>query len=225
MTLPFGLYQRTLTVCYLARRGKPPPPAYFRRPTIFKTALWTNRIANQIPFLLHKVSWSESKRTASSLNSPYIHTHRNFRIVHKYSFRRYSYAIIFLTQAQSFASKLASQPTTSESIPIFAFSVGVPYSAPLGMGSRLACSEQKIIGADLRSQFGERLKDHTLFEGNCRKEDLGKGFMGGVLRALWHLGGRYGDFVDWGKVDEWVDGVVVRELGKVETHGAGYHIG
>lgn len=82
------------------------------------------------------------------------------------------------------------------------------------MGSRLARSEQKSIGAELGSQFGERLKDHTLFGGKFKKEDFGKGFTAGVLRALWYLGGKYGDFVDLGKVDGWVDGVLLQELGK-----------
>jgi menaquinone-dependent protoporphyrinogen oxidase len=85
--------------------------------------------------------------------------------------------------------------------PVWLFSVGMPAALPRWMRGWAASAEQDKVVADLAAAIAPR--DHRLFSGVIRRQDLGR--VGGV--AVRVLGGRYGDFRDWEAIDAWADGI------------------
>jgi hypothetical protein len=87
---------------------------------------------------------------------------------------------------------------------------------PLGIGSILGRAEEKRLNAELKQKLGDALKVHRLFDGVWTKEILGRGAMARVWAGMWScLGGKFGEFTNWGKIDEWVDSVVLKEVSSV----------
>jgi menaquinone-dependent protoporphyrinogen oxidase len=99
--------------------------------------------------------------------------------------------------------------------PVWLFSVGMP-GALRGRWQGLAMREEPMVIAD----FGDavRPRDHRLFSGVIRREDLP--LIGRlVFRAM---GCRYGDHRDWAQIDAWADQVAARltaEAGRPATSG------
>jgi menaquinone-dependent protoporphyrinogen oxidase len=88
--------------------------------------------------------------------------------------------------------------------PVWLFSVGMP-GALAGPWRDVAKKEEAVVVAGFRDAVGPR--EHRLFSGVVRRDDLPR--KGRI--AFKALGGRYGDFRDWGEIESWADGIA-REL-------------
>ena len=96
---------------------------------------------------------------------------------------------------------VAGHETVLATRPVWLFSVGMPAALPRWVRGWAARKEQATVAAELVTAVSPR--DHRLFSGVIRREDLG-----GVGRAAVRaLGGRFGDFRDWDAVDAWADGI------------------
>ncbi|PWI13229.1 flavodoxin [Streptomyces sp. Act143] len=85
--------------------------------------------------------------------------------------------------------------------PVWLFSVGMP-GALRGPWKRLAPKEIPVILRALPAEL--RYRSHELFSGVISSAQLSRSG-----RVLFHLlGGRFGDYRDWGAIDAWTSGIV-----------------
>ncbi|MHC3469839.1 flavodoxin domain-containing protein [Streptomyces sp. 7R007] len=95
---------------------------------------------------------------------------------------------------------LRRNPDVLGTRPVWIFSVGMP-AALRGPWKRLGPLEAPVIVRDLPGP--PRFRDHRLFSGVIAPAQLPRS--GRILFRL--VGGRFGDYRDWGAVDAWGSGI------------------
>ena len=90
--------------------------------------------------------------------------------------------------------------------PVWAYSVGVPDTR------QHEAQEEEKVAKDVRKEIPE-LRGHALFKGRVEKEHLG--WPGKLLFKFFPNLWKFGDFVEWEKVDAWADEVGIELKGVV----------
>jgi len=108
------------------------------------------------------------------------------------------HAMHWLPAAKQFLLQHRTYLTT---VPVWTFSVGYPDGLPkiFGGGEAHAEDEEKKLARHVGEMAIPR--EHKLFSGALKKEDLGRAF--GWMYGL--FGGHFGENLDFKKVDEWAD--------------------
>ena len=150
-----------------------------------------NRIASRLTSTLPpSISVTTKPITSIPTNDPAALSPYNYIIVGSAIHMTY-----WLPPARKF---LSAHHTTLASKPVWAFSVGVPGT------EAYEAREIKVIEKDIRKSVPE-LKGHVLFKGKSQVNQLAWPV---ALFFKWFPSkGKFGDFVEWEKIDEWADGV------------------
>jgi menaquinone-dependent protoporphyrinogen oxidase len=123
------------------------------------------------------------------------------------SFSKYSSAIVgsavhnfeWIPPAQSFLHKNSS---ALSKIPVWAFSVGCPYTVPKRLQKSLDVENE---GQKLEKEVKKDVlvREHMLFQGKFLKAHFNLSW-----RLFWScIGGTYGDFRNWDEIERWADKV------------------
>lgn len=130
---------------------------------------------------------------------------------------KYSYAIIgsaihnfaWLPEGQSF---IHSNADALSKLPVWAFSVGAPGTAPR-FWKMESDDEEKMMREYIERDV--KLRGHTLFLGRFKRSHFTF-----VMRLFWSCtGGTYGDFRQWDVVERWANSVA-DEIGAARNDSA-----
>jgi menaquinone-dependent protoporphyrinogen oxidase len=105
----------------------------------------------------------------------------------------------WLQPAQTF---LHDNSTALSKIPVWAFSVGCPWTVPKRLQKSMDVdNEEQIVKKDIEKEV--KLRQHTLFNGKFLKSHFNFG-----MRLFWStMGGKYGDFRNWEEIEKWANEV------------------